>query len=581
MEAPDTTPAPALDRLDRLRQTAEAAPDRPAGWNALGIALAQAKRAEDAAEAFRRAIAADPGYARGHNNLGNALQQLGRKQEALVCYDRALECDPSYGDARENRIRLRLASGDRTGAITDLRLLAQRSAPGDVAAQARIFRLGAECARWDIAAQAARRLTRLRPDDVEAWRMLAQAEQNRGNQTALLAARRRVVFLDPARKESQIALGQSLLRCGEPLEARFVLEDATRRWPDDADGWYWLGNACIRLEQHEKARACYQKVAALEDPAKRAHFAEATTLIQQGNWKEGWALYDGRYGLSAFKPRIPVSREGLWRGDALTAKTILIHAEQGFGDTIMAARFLPLLKERFGAARVELLAEKELRPLLEPLDCLDAFHSVGEKQSFTFHRHLPMLSLPQRCGALPDDLPNAPYLAAPAGKPAPDWAGDPRLKIGIVWAGRPTHSDDRYRSIPLRQLAPVMTDPKRLVISLQMGQARNALAVDRLAQRANLIDHGRVVQDFGDSAAAIAALDLLITVDTAAAHLAGAMGKPVWMLLSMGAEWRWGFQGNTTPWYPSMRLYRQRPLTDWEEAMERLMADLRSWRPAD
>lgn len=567
-------PKQGADSIARLTAAAEARPDWPAGWNALGIALAKADRAGEAITAFERAIAADPAYAKGYNNLGNAQQQCGRKDQAASSYDKALEIEPGYTDARVNRIRLRLAAGQKTEALVDLRVLIRNTPANALAGQSRIYQLAGECGRWDLAANAARRITRLRPEDAEAWRLLAQAEQNAGRQDALLAARRRIVFLDPDRKESQIALGQSLLRCGEPLEARFVLTNAVTRWPDDPDGWYWLGNASLRLEQPEKALECYARVGALEPPGKRADFAKATTLLQMGDWAEGWSLYDGRYGLGAFKPRIPVNRGDLWRGEDLGGKTLLVHAEQGFGDTIMAARFLPLLKSRFGAARLEILAEKELLPLLQGLDCLDALHPVGQRKELRFDRHVPMLSLPERCGALPDTLPTAAYLSVPSDKTVPDWAGDPRQKIGIVWAGRPSHSDDRYRSIPFRQFAPLLALSGRLFVSLQLGEARTALATDRMAGRAKVIDHGVALKDFGDSAAAIAALDLLITVDTAAAHLAGALGKPVWTLLSMGAEWRWGFKGQATPWYPSMRLYRQRPLTGWEEVIERVVKDL-------
>jgi hypothetical protein len=262
-------------------------------------------------------------------------------------------------------------------------------------------------------------------------------------------------------------------------------------------------------------------------------------------------------------------------------KTLLIHTEQGAGDAIQFARYLPFAAQRCG--RLIVVCPRALQPLFATLPGIGQLREAGQIQVHEFDTYLPLLSLARVFGTTPATIPaEVPYIEVAALRRRKSVEVLPRLspaqplKVGLVWAGSPTHVQDRHRSCALQTFAPVLRVPGVAFYSLQKGERSHELA--SLSPAGTVQDLAPYLDDFGDLALILNQLDLLISVDTAAAHLAGALGKPVWTLLPAVADWRWGVAGETTPWYPTMRLYRQGRLGDWTPVLECIAQHLTAWR---
>jgi hypothetical protein len=302
-------------------------------------------------------------------------------------------------------------------------------------------------------------------------------------------------------------------------------------------------------------------------------------LLLEGRWREGWSEYESRLRTPANAVRLRGLSEPRWDGAPIPGGTLLIHAEQGFGDTLQFMRYVPLACQRAGAARVIVECQRELLSLLSSgggwgceliprgaLDCADAPR---------FDVQLPMLSLPLALEHF-DPMPMpAPYVAPPP-RLLDAWrerlAAVPGFRVGIAWAGNPSHREDRLRTIRPEQLLPLLRVPGAVFYSLQLEQREGVSALP--LTEAGLRDFTAHIGDFADTAAMMAELDLIITVDTASAHLAGAMGRPVWTLLPFVPDWRWGLKNEDTPWYPTMRLFRQPRLTDWDAVIAKVREQL-------
>lgn len=302
-----------------------------------------------------------------------------------------------------------------------------------------------------------------------------------------------------------------------------------------------------------------------DDP--RVGYNLAMALLAAGQIDNGFRLYEERWRLKG-----PVGWirhwDRFWDGRPLNGETLLVHAEQGFGDTIQFARYVPLAAER--GARVVLAVPHELRRLMTGLPGCAAILSEGEAIP-PYAAHVPLMSLPRLFGAGPDRVSAAiPYLMLPDAA-HPSIGG--RLRVGLVWAGRREDPDDAQRSCPLELFSPLFTMPGVEIHSLQKGVDEDDL--DRLPDGGRVIRHGRSLIDFADTATQITRLDLVIAVDTAIVHLAGALGKPCWVLLSTDPDWRWMRDRVDSPWYPTVRLFRQPTFGDWPSVIARITDDLR------
>lgn len=369
---------------------------------------------------------------------------------------------------------------------------------------------------------------------------------------------------------ARYALGKELARQGRWDEAAHHLKQSLRFKPAVAEAWMELARVEERRRRWEDAIACYRQAIQRSPDTPLAHYLLSLLLLRLGRFAEGWSEYEWRWQTPGFStPRRVTGKE--WDGTAAQNQTVLLHAEQGFGDTIQFCRFAPLVRERSG--RVLLIVPPELRALLGTAPGIDEVLTNGCPWP-EFDCHLPLMSLPRVLGTTIETIPTrVPYLAADMGKAATwELLLPPRhgLRVGLAWQGRPEHENDSNRSMPLSHYAPLSSGPGIELISLQVGAPDTGAAAAGLA----LVDRTAHIRDFSDTAALIACLDLVISVDTSVAHLAGALGKPIWLLLPHHAEWRWLPDEDRSPWYPTMRLFRQTQPGDWNGVIVRVSEEL-------
>lgn len=383
-------------------------------------------------------------------------------------------------------------------------------------------------------------------------------------------------------------------------EALALYEDAAYRWPNLALLWNNRGNTLLALNRHAEAAESYhhalklapelhdarvalasclqsigylnealaacEAVLQMEPNHAEAHWNRALLLLLQGKYAEGWQEYEWRWKKRHFTSPKRDFPKPQWHSEPLTGKTILIHAEQGFGDTLQFCRYLPLLAA--SATQVVFECHPPLAVVMATLGPGINIVPMGQPLP-SFDYHLPLLSLPCQLGTTLETVPcSIPYLYAPADRLL-FWQSvvpqDGRCKVGLCWAGK--SYPDPGRSIPAAALAPLAACTDAVFVSLQLGEG-----IERPAF--SLIDLTMLVRDFADTAALLAQLDLVITIDTAVAHLAGALGVETWVLVPAAPDWRWGLGRDDCPWYPSMRLYRQQQTGQWDEVLEQVATAL-------
>jgi Tfp pilus assembly protein PilF len=377
---------------------------------------------------------------------------------------------------------------------------------------------------------------------------------------------------EPEHAGALVNRGNTLVRLNRPAEAIASYDTALAVLPGHSQILTNRGHARRRLDQPHQALKDFEAAIAAAPEFPEAHFEAAMARLTLGDFDAGWPAYEWRWKAAAFARHGARPDAPLWLGDApIGGKTILLHAEQGFGDTIQFIRYAPMLAAQ--GAKVICEVQPQLQPLLSQFEGITVMAS-GEPRP-PFDLHCPLLSLPLAFGTKSETIPAAiPYLAAPAERLA--WwrerlpPGRPRA--GFVWSGQPSHKNDSNRSIPLARFAALFEDPPLPCISLQ----RDLRSADGEVLRGlpNLIHLGEDLRDFVDTAAIIALLDVVISVDTAVAHLAGALGKPVIILLPYAADFRWMRDRDDTPWYPTARLFRQNAFGDWDGVIARLRDEL-------
>ena len=366
--------------------------------------------------------------------------------------------------------------------------------------------------------------------------------------------------------------GNALVRLNRPTDAIVAYDAALRIAPENARLLTNRAHALRRLDRVEEAAAELARATGLRPDFAEAHFELALAQLALGDFVHGWREYEWRWDTAVFAPHRRTFTSPLWTGaQPIAGKTVLLHAEQGFGDTIQFARYLHLVA-RLGA-RVVLEVQPELLALFTGFAGVASVIAQGQKRP-RFDLHCPLLSLPHSVGTRLDSIPaDAPYLAV-SGERARHWEqrlSGPRPRIGLVWAGASSHPNDLNRSIPLAVLAPVLRRDGCFV-SLQRDLRAGDDAI--LRELGNVVRFGEELADFADTAALLAGLDLVVTVDTAVAHLAGALGKPLILLLPYAADFRWLRGRNDSPWYPSAQLIRQQRFGDWSDAVAQLAGRL-------
>jgi Flp pilus assembly protein TadD len=365
-------------------------------------------------------------------------------------------------------------------------------------------------------------------------------------------------------------LGNSLRAAGRIDEAIVCYRKAAEIAPEYHESFSNLAAALIAKNLLSQAVEACRRAIALSPDFATAHHNLGQCLLAEGNFPEGWKEYVWRARVKQADLICRDFHQPHWNGEDLAGKTILIHAEQGIGDAIQFIRFLPQVKARGGLIILD--CRPELLRLFDGQFDVDQWIKTGDVLPH-FDVHCPMMSLPMALGTTLESIPGSvPYLAANS-EARLRWkqrlANDPSLKIGLTWAGNPTHSRDRQRSMPLSNFAPLAEIPGITLYSLQKGAAASqALQMPKLA------DWTGELPDIAEIAALIVNLDLVITVDTSIAHLAGALGKPVWVLLAFSPDWRWMLDRTDSPWYPTMRLFRQNQRGDWTQPIRKISAAL-------
>ncbi len=424
--------------------------------------------------------------------------------------------------------------------------------------------------RVDEAVAAGRRALKLEPNYPEALSNLGVALYEQTDFEAAAGRYRRAIELRPDFALAHSNLGNALYAMKRFDEAAAAYRRAIGLAPNFADAWSNLGTTLHHAGCYEDGMAALRRAIALAPHHANAHSGLGILLLMRGDFGEGWEEYEWRLLSSEVKgPRFP---QRPWQGESLAGRHLYVQAEQGFGDTIQFARYLPLLQARAGA--VSLRVHQGLATLLrESLPGVEVFGDRGTPAPADCE--CALLSLPRLFKTRLETIPAAvPYLRVPA-EVAACWRQAlgtvPGLKAGVAWAGRPEHVNDFRRSLDLATLAPLLATPGVGFVSLQAGPR----AADIKAQAVRQLDDlSPKLGDFAATAGAVAALDLVVAVDTSVAHLAGALGKPVWVLLPWVTDWRWLIGREDNPWYPTMRLFRQRQNEPWSEVVARVADEL-------
>lgn len=481
--------------------------------------------------------------AAAHMRLGNALRTLKRHEEALASYGRALALRPDYPQALYNRGNALRALKRHEDAVAD----------------------------YD-------RALALRPDYPQALSNRGNALRDLKRHEEALASYERLLVLTPDDAGTLNNRGIVLRALRRHEEALASFERALALRPDDAKTLNNHGNVLRALNRHEEALASYQRALALKPDYAGAHWNEALCRLLLGNFATGWQKYEWRWQRETFTSPQRDFIQPLWKGQqSLAGKTVLLHAEQGFGDTIQFCRYAGLVASQ--GATVMLEVQPPLRSLMSSLAGVARVLGKGEPLP-AFDYHCPLLSLPLVFDTRLETIPaTVPYLRAPAERVS-HWEArlGPKTapRVGIAWSGRPKHKNDHNRSLALSTLAPLLRQGIR-IISVQ----KDVRPGDRdfLERRGDIMNCGAALTDFADTAALISLLDLVISVDTSVAHLAGALGKPVWVLLPFSPDWRWLLARDDSPWYPTARLFRQSSIGGWNGVISHVVEECKRMWP--
>jgi tetratricopeptide (TPR) repeat protein len=558
---------------------------------ALGNQLCRERRYKEAMGLYARGIRHAPANADLHFSTGGAAALLGETSRAKAAYLKALQCRPKFPEAYLNLGNLLYNEGDfRAAAACYARAVALR--PQYAKAHCNLGNALSMRGQYTEAVACYERALALNPDTVAARHNLGNALLHRRDYRRAEDCFRKVLQIEPASAEHHNSLGNALLQQRRDQEAEACYTQALALKPEYAAAHINLANTLLQLGRAEQMRQHYRRGVELDPQCAGGQYNLALSCLREGNYREGWQRHESRWDFRELRLPRRAFTQPQWRGEPLQGETILLHAEQGLGDTLQFARYAPLVAARGG--RVILEVQPRLRPLLEKI--------AGPAAVFTpavfapsvltrgdplpdFAWYCPLMSLPLAFDTTLETIPSTvPYLHADAEAVTAAWQRYPRqgetLRVGLAWAGNPRYRSDQQRSTTLDVLAPLANLqpglPNVVFFSLQFGPAAAQIARSRLP----LIDACSRTRDFAETAAIAATLDLILTVDTSIAHLAGAMGLPVWIMLPHLADWRWLEQRKDSPWYPTARLFRQPAPGDWTSLVEELRKEIQAAPPA-
>lgn len=576
--------------------------------NLLGVVMFLTGRKELALHHLQEAARLKPDFADAHNNLANMLRDMGRSAEAIAAYERCLQLAPQHMDALDNLAKaLREARQFSRAESVYRRLLKLR--PNSEDAHYRLGLTLKDLGEMPAALESFRQALKIRGNHVDALNHLGITLLNLKRPAEAAEAFQQAIRFKPDHPAAHCNLGNALWELGRLDDALVQCQKAAQIDPQSSQALNNLGGVLIELGRNDEAIEVFQRLMQLEPENSGARGNLAAALMSRGDisaalveldqilcrepecaearknrgiaclsvgdFARGWADYEWRWQTKEFTPR--KFAQPAWRGEELAGKTVLVYAEQGFGDSLHFVRYLPLLQAR--GARVVFECKPAMPQLLKNVSGIDELVAGGQPLP-PFDFHAAIMSLPHLL-RLPDpsDSPPPPYVFADEHLIAhwkAELAGISGVKVGINWQGRPTHKRDRFRSVPLAQFLPLAQIPNVRLFSLQKGfgveQLQSSPAREKIVDLGSRLDESTGA--FMDTAAVLHNLDLVITCDTALAHLAGALGRPVWLALSAMPDWRWLLTGETTVWYPTMRIFRQHKLGEWNSVFAQISAAL-------
>lgn len=586
-----------------LRQVLAVQPEQPDALHYLGVAALQQSNPAAAVELIHRSIQLAPNFA-AFNNLAAALRMLNRIDDAIACYDRSIQLNPNHPDALMNigtllmqrkqyeiaaRAFERLASLIPNHphanfllatSLAELNYLERAAAafrahlkvvPDNAETLGRLSTVLSKLNRHTDAESFARRAVEVAPNLAEAHNNLGWILDRAGNPTEAEACYRRAIELQPTMVMALGNLAALLEKSDRFDESLSMFQRAAAADPKHVEALCALAGSYSRAGRYEEAMKSAEQALAVEPhlPAARGH--RALSVLAQGRYEEGFAEYEWRWKCKDFTTAPRDFEQPQWRGGDPSGRTILIHCEQGFGDNIQFARYIPMLAAR--GAKIILECPHALRRLMEQVEGVTKVIAAGLRPP-PFDLHAPLLSLPHAFKTSLQSVPaNVPYFRIPDDAVS-KWRDRlsphlSRVNIGLLWRGN--NKPNPKRSIPLNDLAPLVRNDVTFV-SLQVGE--QGAEANNPPAGMKLVDLRKELTDFLDTAAVMQLLDLVITIDTGGAHLAGALGKPVWTMLIHAADWRWLQRRVDSPWYPTMKLFRQETPDDWSPVITRVNAEL-------
>jgi tetratricopeptide (TPR) repeat protein len=553
------------------RRTLEMAPQHADALHLLGVLVAQRGEYEPALALLGRAVTVLPTVAEFHRHLADTLALAGRHELALESYRRAIQINASDLGSYIGASRT-LATLSRNEEAIEYLQRAVCLAPHNVPALTDLGVLLARTGRFGDAVSFLQRAVSLKPDFAEAWPSLADALLRVGRYEESREAGRRGIELAPQDTWARMAYGNSLQVTADFQGAAEQYRELLRIDPNYADAQNNLGLTLLKMGEAQEARRIFDEGVGRWPDHIDLRANRSLAILTLGELELGFKEYESRWLSGPFK-NAPRPAQPRWDGSDLGGKTILLTSEQGSGDTIQFIRYAKLVRDRGG--RVLVSCNAELKSLLETAPGVDQVFAYGSGAPPEMDVYAPMASLPFLLGTTLETIPaDVPYLKADPAR-VEKWreklAGGDELKVGIAWAGSPAHQNDRARTCRLEEFSILAKIEGTRFFSLQKGEAARALAGSNLP----IIPLGDDLIDFAETAALLEVLDLVISIDTAVVHVAGALARPVWTLLARGPDWRWMLEREDTPWYPTMRLFRQHELGQWGPVFQRVAEELR------
>ena len=502
----------------------------------LGVLRYQQGRNQEALDHISAALKLNPNSAAALSNFGLVLAKLGRPADALASYDKALWLKPDYAEALNNR----------GNALRDLNRPAEALASYDKALALKPHYVDALCNRGDALVDLKR------PADA-----LASCDE--------------ALAIKPDYVDALNSRGNALRDLNRPADALASYDEALALKPDYVEALCNRGNALVDLKRPADALASYDKALALKPDYAEAYWSQSLCLLLMGHFEQGWRQYEWRWKRGEWIARS--YPQPLWLGEEdIAGKRLFIHSEQGLGDTIQFCRYAKQMEAR--GSKVVMSVQQPLCGLLKQISA--TIRIVDQNETPTgFDYHCPLLSLPLALGTTLETIPAEPqYLRTDEGLRTA-WSArlPPKTKprIGVVWSGSTVHKNDHNRSIELEQFLPILsTDADWICLQKDIREKD----VAALRQDGRIAFFGDDLRDFSDTAALLDLMDLVVTIDTSVAHLAGAMGKPVWILLPHNPDWRWLLDRHDSPWYPSARLFRQQQIGNWAQVIDQVKSEL-------